>query len=457
MPDANQKGYLRRVPSAGTGGTPDGEIGPLVVTNPDGETIAVSDDRNQTDVDTNNSVSTTISDGSSWTGTATDLLGYVSLTYTIVQDPAGAAGESYFEFSSDGTNWDVSIPTDLTDQPFILPLPLAVVNRYFRARVTNTSGSDFDIVVQTLLHRSSPPDLTQLASQSITDTTPLKNVRSIATGENPDSDYSNIRASGRHAANSTSASLGVSGVYRGEWFPWQGSYVGLLSDFEADQSGTFYIDFSQDDTPSDGDDLSVDVSIVISYNPSDGLVRRITPVQSKWVRHRYVNGGVAQTVFNLDAAFTTAAPPLMMVGLRQNVDENQLAGLTRSVLSAENDSSVYGNIGRGDNGGLDIGIVEHEVDTPIESLTTFTTAGVTVLNSATRIDSSQLANRKAVSLKATTTNNKRIFIGEDNTVTTSTGYPLSAGASLDIDLTDDAEIWGIADGSSQSLFIIQAA
>ena len=123
----------------------------------------------------------TVTSGSPFVGTARDLLangGWQAVTLNVVQVTAGTAGSSFFEFGRDGTTWPVSIPTLLTGEAFVLPLPLATVYRYFRVRITAVAAS-FTVDVETLLHRTAPPDLTQLPSQNMGNTTPLKNVRSL--------------------------------------------------------------------------------------------------------------------------------------------------------------------------------------------------------------------------------------------------------------------------------------
>lgn len=86
----------------------------------------------------NSSSSTTLTAGSTFTGTSTDVLQYGDITLACLTDKDGTL---YAEFSNDGTNWDsslnYSVKANVNESH-----RLTRTRRYFRARFTNTSATD---------------------------------------------------------------------------------------------------------------------------------------------------------------------------------------------------------------------------------------------------------------------------------------------------------------------------
>ena len=68
---------------------------------------------------------------------------------------------------------------------------------------------------------------------------------------------------------------------------------------------------------------------------------------------------------------------------------------------------------------------------------------VTVTQVATKIPTTNLTERKAISIRNYSNNN--IFLGGNNSVTTSTGYPLLPYESLPMDVNANANIYGICE------------
>lgn len=104
-------------------------------------------------VDANNSTTSTLGGGASFTGDSTDLLGYSAVCITLYADVDSAADGMSFEFSSDGTNWDdvYEFTLDNSESPtrrFQFP----VTARYFRLVYTNGGGAQSTFRVQTILH-----------------------------------------------------------------------------------------------------------------------------------------------------------------------------------------------------------------------------------------------------------------------------------------------------------------
>ena len=85
-----------------------------------------------------NSSSSILSNGSTFTGVAVDVSGYSALTTAVLTDQSGVM---YAEFSPDGVNWDSSLSYKVAADSNDVHR-LTVTRQYFRVRFTNDSGSD---------------------------------------------------------------------------------------------------------------------------------------------------------------------------------------------------------------------------------------------------------------------------------------------------------------------------
>lgn len=92
-----------------------------------------------------------------------------------------------------------------------------------------------------------------------------------------------------------------------------------------------------------------------------------------------------------------------------------------------------------------------------EGLPRWKTSQTTVGVAAVQLAATPLSIRKGVSIKALSSNSGSIFIGPNNSVTTSTGYELDASEALDMDLDYHAEIWAIADAAAQVVCVAEIA
>lgn len=145
---------------------------------------------------TANSTTTKPTVATPFTGTADQLTAttstgksYASVTIALATAVSSglATGTVFFEFSPDGTTWDVSVPVPWrSDSPFI-PIALRAVLPFFRVRAivadasSETNLSAFRLT--STLHASVSEDLTRLYNQAIdARTEPVKVVRSGIMG-----------------------------------------------------------------------------------------------------------------------------------------------------------------------------------------------------------------------------------------------------------------------------------
>jgi len=96
------------------------------------------------------------------------------------------------------------------------------------------------------------------------------------------------------------------------------------------------------------------------------------------------------------------------------------------------------------------------VNANIEGLTTFQTSQYIIGTSAVQITPTPLANRSSMSVKAFNTSSLDIiYIGNSSGVTSSTGYGLYTGDSLQLDLTPAQQMWAIGTSAGQLLYVIE--
>lgn len=66
-----------------------------------------------------------------------------------------------------------------------------------------------------------------------------------------------------------------------------------------------------------------------------------------------------------------------------------------------------------------------------------------------------LAGRTSLSIRVGQDNTGAVYIGNSNTVTTLTGYPLHAGDTLGMDLSDTKSVYAIADTAAQNIALLE--
>lgn len=102
------------------------------------------------------------------------------------------------------------------------------------------------------------------------------------------------------------------------------------------------------------------------------------------------------------------------------------------------------------------GTVSGTVTTNESGLANIQTTQYTVGTSSVQLTPSPLANRKSISIKAHTTSvTELVYIGNSSGVTTSTGYPLFDGDSLQIDLTAANNLYVIGTLAGQKVYVLE--
>ncbi len=112
---------------------------------------AIEDDLENV-ISTNNSTTTPLGGGATFTGTADDVSQFRSVTVQLYSDKASATDGMRFEFSTNGTNWDDSYAfTKAVSETRRFQFPVCA--RYFRVRYTNGGAAQTAFRLQTIFHK----------------------------------------------------------------------------------------------------------------------------------------------------------------------------------------------------------------------------------------------------------------------------------------------------------------
>lgn len=442
----------------------DGLIG-VPVLNPDGTIVGGLD--TSIVVDTNNSTTTPLTAGATFTGIATDVLSYqqqgVSLFFRPNQIPSGdastAKGSFFFEYSDDGTNWDISVPELIRSGIYIPNTPITV-KRWFRVKYINDGGvaaiaalgltdaagtptTQTEFRLTTLLYPLATKELVRSIDQNIQGGDPAALVVATGLGKQPDGDYVKEKADG--TVFTTTNTLADSATYTSNWFDSDGwrSIELYISASHASATDGIQIEYTRDagaatPTASPGpkrtftaDDVTNGFAIFRFATAMDGF------------RVKYTNGGTTQSSFLLQCNVHVTNVELPQAGLEAVQSAVNNAIMTRGVVAAKNAAGTYGNIPRGDNGGLAVSI------DALTGAPDFNQAAVT--STPGQIAATPLTGRKTIMFVAPTSNTKIIAIGKTNSITTtSNSCPLGPGAALPLEIDDTYNIWyAVAESGTQ--------
>jgi hypothetical protein len=152
---------------------------------------------------------------------------------------------------------------------------------------------------------------------------------------------------------------------------------------------------------------------------------------------------------------------LLKVNADGSIDSNVvLTAASDSVTSYLKDSS--GNALNSTSGALNVNVtsgsstVTGTVSANINGLNTFQTSQYIIGTTAIKLTPTPLTNRSSISIKAITTGIP-VYVGHDNGVTVTNGYPIFNNDVLNMDLTGSNQIWAIASSPGQTLCILEIA
>lgn len=139
-----------------------------------------------------NSTTVPLAAGAEWIGTGEDIASFQEIDLNVAGAPSDAQGTLTFEFSPNGTNWDISVPLQLAG-PTIIPLPLRVVLPKFRVRYLNGATPLTELRITTIYHRANSKNLTRFLGQPLTYDTPIEAVRAVMAAQKPDASFTTLQ------------------------------------------------------------------------------------------------------------------------------------------------------------------------------------------------------------------------------------------------------------------------
>ena len=135
--------------------------------------------------------STTAPLGSSGTffGTVESVVAFSEIDMNVFGLPSTATGTLFFEFSPDGTHWDVSVPLPVLNPSLFVPQHLRVILPFFRIRYVNNSVALTELRVSTIFHSIPATRLTRFLNQSIDNSEGVTMVGAVIKGLGPDGQH----------------------------------------------------------------------------------------------------------------------------------------------------------------------------------------------------------------------------------------------------------------------------
>lgn len=147
-------------------------------------------------VDTNNTTSTPLLAGATFTGVAVEILDFASIMISVYSNVASATDGLVIEQSTDGTNWyyddKFTVPAGV-GKNFAIP-PFC---KYLRVKYTNGSTNQTTFELHTVFKRTLAKPSTHRIADSITSDDDAELVKSIITGQTPQGVFTNLQATRR--------------------------------------------------------------------------------------------------------------------------------------------------------------------------------------------------------------------------------------------------------------------
>lgn len=301
-------------------------------------------------IDANNTTTAVLLAGNTFTGVATDISLYNQINIEIYARPGVVAGDGssakasfYFQFSKDGTNWDVNVPSLVRDPSLVIPIPVINVHKYFRIIYVNDGGTGAIAALglsdtagtpttqtvfrlTTYLLPFATKALSRTMDQGISGSDVADLVRAGIMGKNPMNTYVNKNTSGLSNANNSTAALGAGASFTGTYEEVIG-YQTIVVNLDSNLVGTLAVELSQDGT-------NVTATVTRTFtNVSVGQSYIFIP-SARYVRVKYTNTAGTQAFFRLQTIFKSEAVGSIFAAVNTPLVPTSLA---QTVVSVPND------------------------------------------------------------------------------------------------------------------------
>lgn len=300
-------------------------------------------------VSAENSSSTLLGAGETFTGTYQDVLGFSSITVHYYSDQSSAIDGLIFEYSSDGITTHSSEAYTAAAN-YGHSHVLGINTRYFRVRYINGATPQTAFSLQTIYHIHAPVPHSHKIDEPITGEHGAQLSKSIITGKNPDGTFVNESSSGVISSNSTDTPLGIAGVFTGDYFDSSG-YAAVSVACYTDQVGTITIETSNDGINI----LRTSTANILANTP---FYRAETPV-GKYIRMTFTNtSGIAQTFLRLQTLAKIVPTSATAIFISTPLTSNSVALNSRSILAGEQENGIFGNVGLSNTSSVKVAITD---------------------------------------------------------------------------------------------------
>jgi hypothetical protein len=146
------------------------------------------------EVDPNNSTAIALGGGAAFTGTATDVMDFASVSIQVFANVASATNGLSLEWSIDGTNWDVQDQHTISaneGEQFTVPR----LANHFRVVYTNGAGAQATFRLETLLNPWPMTAEIEALDVDLADKDAAAVVRAVIAGKTPGGTYTNVQVS----------------------------------------------------------------------------------------------------------------------------------------------------------------------------------------------------------------------------------------------------------------------
>lgn len=257
----------------------------------------------QSVVDTNNSTTTLLSSGATFTGTATNVSLYGSIVINSFSDKNSADNGIIFQFSPNGTNWNISASySSKASVSFVQKIN--ILGEYFRILYTNSTGAAQGVFrLQTIL-------------QPYSVSNPINSLENNNSSTNP---------------------LGIGGIFTGistNVLLFSSMHISIYTD-QASATNGLSIQFSSDGTNWDN---------INTYTvPANEYVNLTFAIDDIFTRIIYTNGSVAQSIFRLQTLLqvTTAQHTIKV---NNTISDQANSQIVTSLLQAAQDNNKFAQI-----------------------------------------------------------------------------------------------------------------
>lgn len=292
--------------------------------------------------------------GDNWNGTtwygnnsAGEVNDYAYVGCNLQTDVGGTL---YFDFSQDGTNWSTYPVAGFDVAANINEVHTAWKGgRYIRPRFVG-GGAPSSFRLKTF-YSNHPLPLTAPLNQGIGSDQDATVVRAVATGQQPDDTFTNIKADG--SAFSTTTNLTAGQVYDSGVLDARG-YTQVQTHINASDDGTLQFIFCNDAAGTD-----VVRTLTLPFVAANGYQLYSAPTFSPYIQYKFTNNGAGtQTDFYYETKFYTKSVSGQLLRLDAPIAGGMIANVGRNIIVGRKpgDNNLYENVAIDSESKLDVAV-----------------------------------------------------------------------------------------------------